>query len=159
MDDWDIMRTFQLCARIFEFLVQIPIFKKKCRNGLHVDHYARGFWLFTGWKTRIWARLKAWMIGALCELSTYVLWFCLNLRFEKNGKCSLLLLSHLQPSPCKLLTLNKTYSLLPSAGQNSELSRKQVWKTYRCVEYYDDVTLWGNPCESVSERKYRAGNL
>ena len=49
---------------------------------LHVDHYGRGFWLFIGWKNLFWARLKAWMIGALGELSTYMLWFCLNMRFK-----------------------------------------------------------------------------
>ena len=34
------------------------------------------------WKNPFWARLKAWIIGAICELFIYVLGFCLKLRFK-----------------------------------------------------------------------------
>ena len=50
-------------------------------SGPHVDHSDRGFWLFTSWKNLFWARLK-WMIGALGELSPYMLWLGLNMRFK-----------------------------------------------------------------------------
>ena len=45
-----------------------------------------GFWLFTGWKNLFWARLKAWMIMALGELSPYMLWFCLSMRFKSRWR-------------------------------------------------------------------------
>ena len=51
-------------------------------SDLHVDRLQGGFWLFTGWKNLFWARLKAWMIMALGELSPYMLWFCLSMRFK-----------------------------------------------------------------------------
>ena len=97
MNDRGIRRTFPLCAQIFEFLVQTPIFKEIRRaiyiderststSDLHVDRLQGGFWLFTGWKNLFWARLKAWMIMALGELSPYMLWFCLSMRFKSRWR-------------------------------------------------------------------------
>ena len=48
MNDRGIGQTFPLCARIFEFFSENARFQKICRSGLHVNHYGRGFWLFTG---------------------------------------------------------------------------------------------------------------
>ena len=49
MDDRGIIRTFHLCARIFEFLVQT----RKCSNRVHVPHFVLRFLTFKVGKTQI----------------------------------------------------------------------------------------------------------